>query len=84
MMLIRGQLHQLLAELSLLSVPAFLGLPQEIQSRNDDYVGCSLRQERQAPLLLTLTLLANAMVPTVAVCNLTDKQMMLLTRTHCR
>ncbi len=37
----------------------------------------------QAPLLLTLTLLAKANVPTVAVCNLTDQRMILLTQTQC-
>ncbi len=33
-----------------LSFPIFLGLPQEIQSRNDDYAGCSLGQEMASPL----------------------------------
>ncbi len=54
------------------SFPTFLGLPQEIQSRNDDYAAVVYDKKGQAPLLLTLTLLANAYVATVAVCNLTD------------
>ncbi len=58
-----------------LSFPMFLG--HEIQSRNDDYAAVVYNKKWQAPFLLMLTLLANANIHTVAVCNLTDQQMIL-------
>ncbi len=42
------------------SFPMFLGLPQEIQRRNDDYAAVVYDKKWQAPLLRMLTLLANA------------------------
>ncbi len=37
-------------DMTWLSFPTFLGLPQEIQGRNDNYAGCSLWQEMARPL----------------------------------
>ncbi len=61
-----------------------LGIPQEIQSKNDDYAAVVYDKKWQALLLQMLMLLAIAKVPPVAVCNFTDQWMILLTRTQCR
>ncbi len=79
---------------TLLSFPTFLGLPQLIQSRNDDYIQYIAKNRRKGKPSFLLTLLANANILTVAVSliitlgavqhNFTDLRMILWTLKLCQ